>query len=95
LAGRDNYFRPIILISIGNLEKKKRSEKQIDDFIEALTFIFRTTREYMMLPYHIENWIVMIDINNKGVLNFPLSVLPPPCLFMLLMLPINEPGGSV
>lgn len=63
------------MISVGNLEKKKRSEKQIDEFIEALTFIFRNAREYMMIPYHVENWIVMIDINNKGVLNFPLSVL--------------------
>ena len=68
-------FRPIVVISIGNLEKKKRSENQLDDFIAALTFMFRSVREHMMLPYHVENWVVMIDINNKGVLNFPLSVI--------------------
>ena len=29
----------------------------------------------MFIPYHIENWIILIDIHEKGIMSLPLGML--------------------
>jgi len=29
----------------------------------------------MFVPYHVENWIMLIDVHEKGLMSLPLSAL--------------------
>lgn len=69
-AGHDRGFRPIIYINISQI---KNSE--VDDFKQCVSFFSLAIKKRMLRPYHIENWVLMIDLNDRSMLNLPIKAL--------------------
>jgi len=64
IYGRDNQFRPIIVIDMGKL-----SSSGLDDvsIIKLLTFWLEEVVQEFMLPGQVENWIFIIDLKTLKV----------------------------
>lgn len=63
VVGRDNRFRPIIMV---NIEKVIDAQRKLskETVIEALIFFFTFIVEHLMLPGQIEKWNVIINSKN-------------------------------
>lgn len=51
--GRDNRFRPLVIVNAPLLAQKG----QIEVALQALTILFEFVLEHIMLPGQIENWL--------------------------------------
>lgn len=69
-AGHDRSFRPIIYL---NVNKIKSSE--IDDFKHCVSYFALAIKKRLLKDYFIENWILMIDLEGRSVLNLPIKAL--------------------
>ena len=50
----------------------KEDEKIIN---QAISVFLDLVKKYMFIPYHIENWVILFDIHEKGVMSLPLGTL--------------------
>jgi len=64
VSGRDCRFRPILLIKAEYIDEKTF---EIDSFLKTLTYVLEYTMNFLMCPFHIENYIFIIDANFIGV----------------------------
>lgn len=66
VIGRDNQFRPIIMIDIPKLRdiEKKLQKEQI---YEVLFYFFNFVIEYLMLPGQIEKWSIIMLSKNESL----------------------------
>jgi len=46
----------------------------LKELIEALCFVLDVVRKCYFVPGKVENWIIFIEINNGGILDFPTKV---------------------
>lgn len=65
--GRDVDSRPIVLL---NLSKLKNLEADTDSTSEALSHVLVLVREKMLMPHHLEKWILILDTNNCSDLSY-------------------------
>lgn len=73
--GRDVDLRPILVI---NLSKSKDLVADTDSTCEAMQHILVLVREKMLMPHHLEKWIMILDTNDcsdLGNLNEFLTVI--------------------
>ena len=77
--GRDRLFRPIVILNAYLIDIKKvkydfNSKDSVDSICQAISYLLGQVVKIMMIPYHIENWIMIIETNKLGISDLPLSV---------------------
>ena len=40
-----------------------------------MSVLLDLVKKYMFIPYHIENWVILLDMHEKGLMSLPLGVL--------------------
>ena len=71
MSGRDNFFRPIIIVNackISYLIQKLNID--MEDIQKAVAFFLNYIIYYQMIPGQLENWLIISDINNVGITEF-------------------------
>ena len=68
--GSDYKFRPVIYLYPTRLQSHL-----ITDFYYFATVYLSIIQRYVFRPYHIENWVVIIDVEKRGLLNFPFKAI--------------------
>ena len=53
---------------------KNYFKDKVDSVINAFSHMLTTVYEHMFIPGHVENWIIIIDINNMSLMNVPFKV---------------------
>ena len=75
IHGRGRNMRPIIIVNIEKLMKSKEYFGQNDiDLIYLIIFLMEYIDKFMMIPGRIENFMLIIDCQNIGVFNSPISL---------------------
>jgi hypothetical protein len=69
IHGRDNRYRPCVIMDISKVDMKRYES---EDYCYLLCFVLTYVVEAMMLPGQIENWVVISDFANKGLLGLPI-----------------------
>lgn len=81
LHGRDIHHRPIIVLDANKiinlkLEKEGLDQDQIGEEVKTLmVFVMEYMRNNLHCPGHIENFIMIIDLNDVGITQCPFTVL--------------------
>lgn len=70
IHGRDHRYRPLIIINTSKIDLSASSLPQICDLV---CFVLEFTVCNLMLPGHIENWIIITDLNNQSLSNLPFT----------------------
>ena len=47
---------------------------KIPDMLNAIYFVLGLVKKYMFVPYKIEGWNLIYDINDMGVFGLPITV---------------------
>ena len=68
--GRDKKFRPVLY-----LYPNKLKSDQMEKFQQFLQVYLAIIQKYIFRPYYIENWVMIIDVEKKGLINFPWKAL--------------------
>lgn len=68
--GHDKKFRPILYFY-----PSKVKESELELFRQSLSFYLLLVIKFLMRDYHIENWIMFIDLEKKGFLHFPFKAI--------------------
>ena len=71
--GRDHQFRPLIICQPYILQKCLDIYSDVD-IMNASIFILQYMANYMLIPGQIENWIMIVNMENTSVLSLPESV---------------------
>lgn len=75
--GKDKQFRPIVYVRLGILKKKAQyglNEKlKYEEMDVGLDWIISLIRKECYRPYFIENWIMIVDADDMGILSFPIG----------------------
>lgn len=75
--GKDKQFRPIVYVRLGVMKKKAQyglSEKlKYEDMDIGLDWIISLIRKECYRPYFIENWIMVVDADDMGIMSFPIG----------------------
>ena len=50
-------------------------EQNMDNFLQALTFIGYTVKKYYAVPGYIEKWNLVIDVHDCGVTDLPFTLI--------------------
>lgn len=72
MHGRDNRFRPILVLKAQELNNLKLPSKEIT---ELLTYFSEYLLSDVLLPGQVENWIMITDLTGIGVTNLPYNVI--------------------
>ncbi|CAD8156730.1 unnamed protein product [Paramecium pentaurelia] len=67
MHGRDNRFRPILVVNA----RKVAGIKEIDLLLQSMTVFLDYILSNCMLPGQIENWIVIMDLGGLGIMGLP------------------------
>ena len=68
--GHDKKFRPIIYFA-----PAKVKESEIDLFTRSMSLFCLLITRYLLRDYYIENWVIIMDLEKKGFLNFPFKAI--------------------
>lgn len=75
--GKDKQFRPILYARLGVMKKKSAyglSDKlKYEDMDVGLDWLISLIRKECFRPYFIENWIMIVDADDMGILSFPIG----------------------
>lgn len=90
--GKDKQFRPIVYVRLNVMKKKKEfglnpklQYEDLDDTIDWILTLFRTE---CFTPYFVENWIMILDADDMGMLSFPVNFFTN----LLKLTQINHPS---
>ena len=72
IHGRDHRYRPLIILNAGRLDFTTHT---IEDYCNLLCFTLEFAVSCLMLPGHIENWIIITDLCGQSLHSLPLSQL--------------------
>ena len=72
IHGRDHRYRPLIIL---NAERFDLDTYNAQDYSLLLCYILEYCIKNLMIPGHIENWIIITDLNNKSLSSLPISEL--------------------
>lgn len=71
-CGRDKKFRPTIIASFRDREYNK---EHTNDFKLAIEFIFLMVKRFMLVPYHAEQWNVIIDLADLSAFSIDIGII--------------------
>ncbi|CAD8157944.1 unnamed protein product [Paramecium pentaurelia] len=72
MGGRDKKLRPSIIFQVGLIDQKNIKG---DEFLAALNTVFMITQQYCFSQGFIENWIILVDTADLGLLSLPIEIL--------------------
>ncbi|EGR29816.1 hypothetical protein IMG5_148000 [Ichthyophthirius multifiliis] len=73
--GRDNQYRPIVIINADKLKALKAGKQEMVNIIAALCKILNTVNKYMFVKGKVENWIIIIETNGQGLFDLDFNAL--------------------
>lgn len=65
-------YRPIITLNVYKIDVKNT---KIEDFVDALVFTLDLGKNHCFVPYHVENWHIIVETNDMGFWSFPFDIL--------------------
>lgn len=69
MSGRDNRYRPIIIMNL-----KFFDEKKTELIIRTFTYFFEQIIEHVLLPGQVEQWVTIMDVEGFSLFSLPLGV---------------------
>ncbi|CAD8175190.1 unnamed protein product [Paramecium octaurelia] len=72
MGGRDKKFRPSVIFQVGLIDQKNIKG---EEFLAALNTVFMITQQYCFYEGFVENWIILIDTAELGLLSLPIEIL--------------------
>ncbi|CAD8079392.1 unnamed protein product [Paramecium sonneborni] len=72
LGGRDKKFRPSVIFQVSLIDQKNIKG---EEFLAALNTVFMITQQYCFYEGYVENWIILIDTAELGLLSLPIEIL--------------------
>jgi hypothetical protein len=81
MQGRDNRFRPIIILNAYKIDIKVLT---LETILKGLTFFLELVVNHMLLPGQVESWVIIMDLNFQGISDLPFSVIN------FILCPINR-----
>ena len=70
--GRDKKLRPVLYFDIPKINENL---KDMDTLLQAICNLLSLVRKYMFLPYHVENWVILLDIKSLGMMSLPITAI--------------------
>ena len=70
IHGRDNRFRPIVILN-PDIYVKNSKNYSLEDWILALAYFFNYTIQNLLIPGQVENWIIICDVANSSIVFLP------------------------
>lgn len=70
IHGRDNRFRPIIVI-VAKVYMDNKDKYSYENWVNALIYILEYTLKNLMIPGQIENWNIISDLADLSVWSIP------------------------
>jgi hypothetical protein len=80
MSGRDNRFRPNIIIKL-DIFKKKFKKYSIEEWKTALTFLLEYIIKYTLIPGKVETWNILLDMKDFGLYT-PTQEMKDICIFV-------------
>ena len=74
IHGRDKLLRPAFVMDGGVIERLHKEDPDLcsaDVFCSLFIFFYNYMKKVMLMPGHIEQWIVIMDLNNLSINNLP------------------------
>jgi hypothetical protein len=68
--GHDKKFRPVIYVFPGRVK-----EEDLGLFADSMSFLSLIIQRQLLRDYHIENWVIILDLEKRGFTNFPFRAL--------------------
>ncbi|CAD8176178.1 unnamed protein product [Paramecium octaurelia] len=72
IQGRDHSYRPIIVL---NAYKVNFNEMSLEQYLKGLTYFLQVVVNDMMVPGRVENWVILIDLDYKGMIGLQINAL--------------------
>lgn len=72
ICGRDNRFRPILVVNVPRIVEAKLKLSNMEDLI---IYIAEYIKEEIFVFGKIENWVLVVDLGQIGVLDLPFGLL--------------------
>ena len=72
IHGCDKDYRPIIILNAHLLDLKKND---LDTLVGAISYFLINIKKYTMIPYHVENWVFLLETNKMGIFDYPINAL--------------------
>ena len=70
MSGRDNFYRPIIIINASKVSYLiQKLNIDMEDIQKAVAFFINYIINFQMIPGQIENWLIISDINRVDILS--------------------------
>ncbi|CAG9320789.1 unnamed protein product [Blepharisma stoltei] len=66
--GRDFHYRPLLVINVSRINFNAHS---VEEYSWLLCFWLEYGIQSLMLPGHVENWMVIIDLENQSLRQIP------------------------
>ena len=77
--GKDRQFRPVVYVRLQVIKNKAKfgtpEKLNYDDTDPAIDWLISLIREKCFVPYFVENWIMIVDCDEMGVMSFPVKFL--------------------
>ena len=70
VCGRDVKHRPILIL---NVRKMVEVQPEIDELNLATAFFCQFVVKKLLIPGLVENWIMIIDLNDVGMTSLPVK----------------------
>ena len=67
MYGRDNHFRPIIIIEVKRTDILEKEGFKIEELCECIVYFMSYLINYILIPGQIENWVIITDLANTGM----------------------------
>ena len=69
MVTRDEKYRPIIMLSLKNFPLPRLESEEIE-IIESFVYFIKVVREFLLLPYFVETFKVVVDMAGQDPLPF-------------------------
>ena len=70
VSGRDLKYRPIVIL---NVRKMVEVQPEIEELNAATAFFCQFVVKKLLVPGIVENWIMIIDLNDVGMTSLPVK----------------------
>lgn len=73
ILGKDYQFKPIIICQV-SVFTKHQNKFSYEEWLSATLFLCQYMCTYILIPGHVENWIMITDVQNVHVFLLPQSI---------------------
>ena len=67
MYGRDNHFRPIIIIEVKRTDILEKEGFKLNELCECIVYFMNYIINYILIAGQIENWIIITDLDSIGM----------------------------